>query len=272
MPFHPVRIFAPSDDDCFFHVVAFFQGADIDDWRAAKGVREAIARGLAQVFLSEPWNDLDKLTTARLYGVAPLDAPDPALKPQHDLDAAGIRILAAYKSAKAAHPQEFPQDIIDYIVWVQFSSEELQSFRWLYREARLALPEHAIWGDEDMGVACVEVILHTQIKLYALADDVDCRGIEDVISIAWDQAHGADRLPTSAWSTCSMSREGTGMPSSSTTSKKSKFRRRSRRSPGCETATPTGERCRSSSTYRAPWSGSKGPAWRRLTSLAPRRA
>ena len=193
MPFHPVRIFAPSDDDCFFHVVAFFQGADIDDWRAAKGVREAIARGLARVFLPEPWNDLDKLTTARFYGVAPLDADEPALKPQHDLDEAGIRILAAYKRARAAHPQEFPQDIIDYIVWVQFSDEELQSFRWLYREARLALPEHAIWGDEDMGVACVEMILHTQIKLYALADDVDCRGIEDIISIAWDQAHGADR-------------------------------------------------------------------------------
>jgi hypothetical protein len=54
MPFHLVRIFAPSDDDSFFHIVAFFQGADIDDWRAAKGVREAIARGRRRSSCASP--------------------------------------------------------------------------------------------------------------------------------------------------------------------------------------------------------------------------
>ena len=167
-----VRVIAPRDNDCFFHVVAYFDGKPIDSWEAAKTVRTDIACAMARELLAPPWDDLTILTAAVLSGTLPPDKLPPALK--HPITPLGARLIAAHQNAKH-DDNNVPPDLIHYIVWVQFSALEVDDFFALSGYTLKPLFRYTIWGEDALATVCVELLLGKPTAIYAAIEGIDVK-------------------------------------------------------------------------------------------------
>jgi beta-lactamase superfamily II metal-dependent hydrolase len=182
---------APPEGDCFFHVVAHFEGDHIRDVAAARDLRQQVARAAAQALFQAPYNNLATLTDLVLNSTQALD-----------LNVVQLRVTQASQDLQQDFQNGPDQDqgngggcpLAAWVVWLQYSYREIQQLRkgqeapWL-RVGHNFLA-YTLWGDGLFSKRLVEQITGKEARFYTPDTVGDVDEVEDdVINFYFSENH-----------------------------------------------------------------------------------
>ncbi|MGH1347923.1 MAG: hypothetical protein ACRBN8_40585 [Nannocystales bacterium] len=193
------RIRVPKDNDCFYHVVAYFLGRHHQSMLETSAIRRRLAGRLATDVVHTPHDDLDHLSGTWLYeeediraNVALLETPESA---KHQ------RVL---REAAGAH-RDVPHNILDYVVWSQLTATEVEGFEHWYQKRRdmqclgRMLRKYTIWGDDLMAAHCVREVYARELATYVTTEAVrDTLRDDELVQVRNEVCTGAAFSPGTA--------------------------------------------------------------------------